>query len=281
MRRRDWTEPLPPTSLLDLSSNVCYDQHLKFSLDQSVFEYPDDSLAYHQLSQYYNINSKNIAIGYGSSELILRILSAYKDMTITIVKPSWQLAEFYAQGLEMNIQDRGDLLYIANPNGLNGQSLSREEILEIISRYKLAIVDEAYGDFSNSSVIDYATELDNLIVVKTLSKTIASPGLRVGYCFSNQKIIKQLQDVRPGYVTSTITAGALKILLPQIKPHVSRMLDTRNYIENKYSVVPSQGNYILFKNKPKISVVTKQVDGLYRMALTDIETFKDLENEYR
>lgn len=278
MKRRDWTEPLPTHSLLDLSNNVCYDQFLKLSFEQNMSAYPDDSESYNHLSRYYNVSAKNIAIGYGSSELILRILSLYRDYSITIIKPTWQLAEMYANGLGMNITDKGDILYIANPNGINGQVLSKENLLGLVSKHKLVIVDEAYGDFSNSSILDIAPRTDNLIVVKTLSKTIASPGLRFGYCFANDAIIKKIQDVRPGYVTTGVSA--LEMLLPQINLHVSRMLDTRDYIEAKYPVKLSQGNYVLFKENPRLPVITKQVGGLYRMALTDIVTFKKLENEY-
>ena len=281
MNRRDWTTALPNSNMLDLSSNICYDRYLNISVEQNNQRYPDSSEAYDLLSSYYNTSPYNIAIGYGSCELILRILQAYREWTLHIVTPTWQLAELYAYYIGMKQQVNADILYIANPNGLTGQALSVKDILGMLPNYKLVIVDEAYGDFSNCSVLKYATTADNLIVVKTLSKTIASPGLRFGYCFSNTRIIKHIQDSRPGYVTTGATVNALKKLLPHIDLHVARMIDTRDYIESKYMVVPSEGNYVLFRQDPHLPVVMRETNGLYRMALTDLTTFKELENEYR
>jgi histidinol-phosphate aminotransferase len=281
MNRRDWTEALPKSNELDLSNNICYDRFINFYEDQNIMAYPDDSEAYSLLSTYYNINAQHIAIGYGSCELILRILQLYKEWTLHIVTPTWQLADLYAKHIGMTQQKDADILYIANPNGLTGKALSAMEILKLLPKYQLVIVDEAYGDFSGSSVLDYTTVKDNLIVVKTLSKTIAAPGLRFGYCFSAANIIKRIQDCRPGYVTTGLTANALKKLLPQVNLHIARMIDTRDYIESKYEVEPSQGNYVLFKTDPHFAVKMKEINGLYRMSLTDLITFKELENEYR
>ena len=281
MIRHDWTQPLPKSEILDLSNNVCYDKFLDRNFEHSVSTYPDDAEAYRLLSQYYNISPYNIAIGYGSSDIILRILKLYQGNSLKIVNPTWQLAQLYAHHIGYEIKDDADILYIANPNGLTGKALSKNEILSLLTTYKLVIVDEAYCDFSDCSVLDTSITADNLIVVKTLSKTIASPGLRFGYCFSNLDIINRIQNVRPGYVTTSATIPALNKLLPQIGMHISRMLETRNYIEDKYDVVPSEGNYVLFKTKHNLPVKMKEVNDLFRMSLTDIDTFKKFENELR
>lgn len=281
MIRHDWTKPLLKSEILDLSNNVCYDKFLDTNFEHSVSSYPDDAEAYRLISQYYNVSPYNIAIGYGSSDVILRILQLYQGNSIEIVTPTWQLAELYAQHIGYTIKDNADILYIANPNGLTGKALSKNEVLSLFPKYKLVIVDEAYGDFSDCSVIDTSITIDNLIVVKTLSKTIASPGLRFGYCFSNSDIINKLQNVRPGYVTTSATVPALNKLLPQVCTHINRMLETRSYIEDKYDVVPSEGNYVLFKTKYSFPIRMKEVNGLFRMSLTDIDTFKKFEDELK
>jgi len=281
MIRHDWTQPLPKSEILDLSNNVCYDKFLDTNFEHSVSTYPDDAEAYRLLSEHYAVSPYNISIGYGSSDIILRILQLYQGNSLQIVNPTWQLAQLYAHHIGYEIKDDADILYIANPNGLTGKALSKNEILSLLPNYKLVIVDEAYCDFSDCSALDTSITADNLIVVKTLSKTIASPGLRFGYCFSNSDIINRIQNVRPGYVTTSATIPALNKLLPQIGMHISRMLETRKYIEDKYDVVPSEGNYVLFKTRYSLPVKMKEVNELFRMSLTDIDTFKKFENELR
>jgi histidinol-phosphate aminotransferase len=280
--RVDWTVTKSKTNLLDLSGNVCYDRLLTVGSSCAFGNYPDDAEAYHLVSAFYNIDPHNIAIGYGSCELILRILQAFKNLSLSIVTPTWQLAELYPEhlGMTYNIYPApADMLYVANPNGITGEVLNKTQIINLLSKYQLVIVDEAYGDFSNQSLVNEAPKFNNLIVVKTLSKTIAAPGLRFGYCFANSGLIKKIQNIRPGYVTTSSTVDALKDLLPKISAHLARMIETRNYIENKYDTIKSQGNFVLFKNEEKIPVKMKQVGNAYRMALTDLETFKKLENE--
>jgi len=259
---------------------VCYDQLLNVSVSQTLCSYPDDAEAYHLVSSFYDIDPYNIAIGYGSCELILRILQAFKSMSLSIVTPTWQLAELYSEHIGMEYKKypkSADMLYIANPNGITGEVLTKEQIIGILPNYQLVILDEAYGDFSNQSLVNEAPKFNNLIVVKTLSKTIAAPGLRFGYCFANSGLIKKIQNIRPGYVTTSSTVDVLKNLLPEITAHVARMLATREYIENKYNTIKSQGNFVLFKNKENIPVKMKEFENAYRMALTDLETFKKLE----
>ena len=277
--------------ILDLSNNICYDEILKseliFNIEcNNIFKYPDPAKTYRVLSNYLDIDVRNIAIGYGAGDIILRLLQNFKNHSIGIVVPTYDLARIFAINLGMKVItddiERADMLYIANPNGVTGKALSKKEILLLVKKYKYIIVDEAYADFdiTNCSVLNEIQNFNNLIVVKTFSESIASPGLRFGYCVSNQIIIEDLQNNRPSTVMTNFTPDIITHLLPKIKDHVSRMLETRNYIEEKYNCISSQGNFTLFKNNLNFNCKIKETEqNLIRMALTDIKTFKRLENE--
>jgi len=288
----DFYEPL--TNQLNLSNNICYDPVLIAKLDTPIdhnvlFRYPDAVETYRLLSSYYHIDSKNIAVGYGSGELLLRIMQQFSGYSIGLHTPTYELAYAYARNVSSSVITSSDIesidtdiLYIANPNGITGQALTKEKILLLAKKYKYLIVDEAYGDFNtiSCSVLAESILLDNLLVVKTLSKTVASPGLRIGYCFSNKQMITAIQNCRPSTVVTGITSYFVSMLLPAVSDHLARMLATRDYIESKYDCIPSQGNFVLFKNNPKLNCkIKKTSQGLHRMALTDIDTFKRLENE--
>lgn len=290
MNRINWQEPVPNNNLLDLSKNICYDQVLlnKIKVDDiSIFKYPDSFLAYKSLADFYHVDIGNLILGFGSSELILRILQSYKAYSIGIVSPTWALTSLYSLNIGMSCQEsvdinelNTDILYVANPNGITGKVLDKNTILELLPKFKLVIVDEAYGDFADQSLISESLNNKNLIVVKTLSKTVAAPGIRIGYAFSNKTTIELLQNQRPGYVTFGATIPLLIKLLPEINSHLDRMKETKLYIESKYDTVPSNGNFVLFKQNPDLPCQVKNVEsGLFRMALTDLETFKGLERE--
>jgi threonine-phosphate decarboxylase len=125
-------------------------------------------------------------------------------------------------------------------------------------------------------MIDQAVTGNNVIVCKSLSKSLALPGLRFGYCFSHPELIKRIQDVRPsGPASSVITELGLD-LFNLTNDHIARMLETRNYIEEIYDCVPSQSNFVLFKNpEPFLDYVQyRKIENLHRMSLTDLNTFK-------
>ena len=279
---------------LNLSNNVCYDavllDRLKFDIDFSkIHQYPDAASTYLELSMYHNVDPKNIAIGYGAGDIVFRLLNFFKDYSLSILTPTYDLANTFAVNLGMKVQTstdlsdlNGEVLYIANPNGITGEALASQTVLEMCKKFKYVIADEAYGEFStiDYSVFYNSIDLENLIVVKTLSKSVASPGIRFGYCVGNVDLIKGFQNARSSTVLTGLTPFFIPVLLKEIDSHVKRMIITRNYIESKYSCKPSQGNYVLFEQDPKLNCKIKKTQlGHYRMALTDLDTFVKLENE--
>jgi histidinol-phosphate aminotransferase len=257
---------------------------------QDIFQYPDAANTYEILSKHHNIDVKNIAVGFGVGELLPRIFQMLSNYSLGIHTPAYQIASIYAKANDIDFVESDDIdllntevLYIANPNGVTGQALTREQILMLSKKYKFVIVDEVYADFSNidCSVVNDCLELDNLIVVKSLSKSVAVPGLRFGYCFSNRKFIFDLQDTRPSHVTTGLTSSILEHVLSAKPAHIQRMLETKAHIEYHYDCVPSQGNYVLFKTLPPNltkHIAIKQVGELSRMALTNLEIFKNAVN---
>jgi histidinol-phosphate/aromatic aminotransferase/cobyric acid decarboxylase-like protein len=293
MPRHLWYHPFYDNDgILNLSNNVCYDQilinDLNTSLDlKKIFEYPDPFLTYVTLSNFLNINIKNIAIGFGASDIIHRLFDFFRDHTIGILTPTYDLSISFAENLYINFKKsnnldelKTDILYIVNPNGINGKALFKEDLLKISENYKYMIIDEAYSDFCNGEISLLNDSINkNIIVIKTFSKTISVPGLRFGYCVSNQQFIKDFQERRSAVIITGITQQFIPFLIEQIPYHVKRMMITKKYIEEKYSCVPSNGNFVLFKTDPNFNCkIKKTEENLFRMALIDLDTFKKIEN---
>src|SRR5699024_2949930 len=71
----------------------------------------------------------------------------------------------------------------ANPNAPTGRVMGLQEIADIAQAFpeSAVVVDEAYIDFGGESAVGLLGQLDNIVVVQTLSKSRALAGLRVGY----------------------------------------------------------------------------------------------------
>ena len=121
--------------------------------------------------------------------------------------------------------------------------------------------------------------VDNLIVLKTLSKSIAVAGIRLGYAISNEEIINELQLTRPSGVPSCIVAPILPDLFELIPDHVKRMLKARNFLEATTECIPSQGNFVILKELPEgfenHFIVRTLSENTYRMALTNLKIILD------
>ena len=252
LRRQDWT----------LAQNVCYDKNINVTLDVRRYVTHADELSV--LTHHYNY--KHIEVGYGISELAVRLERFLQDnnLSMTVCQNPWYGAT------QFNVPVGNDVYYLINPNGNDGTVISKERVIEMAKDYKYLIVDEAYGDFANESVI--YEHVKNIIVLKTLSKSYAMPGARFGWCIANKKVIKALKKYRP--ICATIPGDTLKYILDDIPNHIKRMIETRNYLERNFDCVPSNSNYVLFKepNQYTEKLGCKIVNGLYRMSLLDMDT---------
>src|ERR671928_207228 len=82
------------------------------------------------------------------------------------------------------------IVYICSPNNPTGNQFDKQSVLEIIAalKDKLVLIDEAYVEFANYSLVSYAsTKYDNVVILRTLSKAFGLAGARVGYLISNKR----------------------------------------------------------------------------------------------
>lgn len=263
----------------NLSNNICIDNQLKLpTIDYKLNTYPDEFNVYYALGTYYNISLENICIGYGLGELIQRIYLHLDIKSVNVIRPTWPMSHIFLDIYNIKIDENSDVLYIANPNGVDGSVLRKEQIIELLNKYRLVILDEAYMDFSGHSMINYIKDYDNLIILKTFSKSLAMPGLRFGYCFANKKYIDILQLTRPSCVATSFTVELVPKLLPKIQSHVARMKETKYILVRDYNAIDTSANFVLFKNKPNIknNVSIKEINNMYRMSLFSLDLLGEI-----
>ncbi len=93
-------------------------------------------------------------------------------------------------------------IIFANPNAPTGIALKTSEIEEMIKnspKDKVFVVDEAYADFSDESAIPLIEKYDNLVIVRTFSKSLSFAGMRCGFVISNPKLIEKIFTVKNSF----------------------------------------------------------------------------------
>ena len=257
--------------MIDLSKNIHYDEIFLgqvraclVDLDIDSNEQPSDDSIIDIISNYYNINKKNLSIGFGSGDVLKRIISLPEVNHLYVVEPTFRGAMVYARNkgisyrplhytnfneIQLSTLPANGIIYIANPNGNNGHSFKKEDLLEIIRRSRLTILDEAYIEFGGESLITDIS--DKLIVLRTFSKSLGLPNIRCGFAVSSESNINKLRRHDLLYNSTSLAYHLLKEKIDQIPVIVDRMKRGKDLLENNFDHIESNGNYVLLANKYK------------------------------
>lgn len=100
-----------------------------------------------------------------------------------------------------------------NPNAPTGALLPLEAVEDIIAHNQdvVVIVDEAYIDFGGITAAGLIDKYENLLVVRTFSKSRSLAGMRIGYALGSRKLIKYLSDVKYSFNSYTMNEAALEL----------------------------------------------------------------------
>ena len=149
-----------------------------------------------------------------------------------------------------------------NPNAPTGELLPVSAIEEIVQANPdvIVIVDEAYVDFGGQTALPLLKEFDNLLVVRTFSKSRSMAGLRIGYALGNEKLIGYLNDVKYSYNSYTMDLTSIELGTCSIKADdyfkemVKKVVDTRTWFVKEiealgFTVLPSSANFVFATHK--------------------------------
>jgi histidinol-phosphate aminotransferase len=229
------------------------------------------------LSKKNNLKLENIILGNGSEGIMAYIARAFLQPgnevltsentfigfyilaksvgAITKQVPLTKDYRFDVKALAEAITDKTKVIYIANPNNPTGTYITKTEfdyLMEFVPKHVLVILDEAYFEFAKE-FDDYPDSMDyrydNVITLRTFSKAYGLSGVRVGYGFGHEELIKNLTKVKLPFEPNLIgQLGATGALLDD--PHLERTLGN-NRIQYKRCV-----EYLLAHNFKPISSVT-------------------------
>src|SRR5262245_14499950 len=195
-----------------------------------------------------------ILVGNGSSELIHLLPRALAIKSALVIGPTF---EEYANALigagsvvhyvhakrqqrfRPPLQDvlarlsakrsKFDAVFLCNPNNPTGQLMNRQamcELAEAIERQQgWLIVDEAFIDYcQEQSVVSMLKEHPRMVVLRSLTKFYAMPGLRIGYLIGATKVVDLLKERQPPWsVNSLAQSASCSVLQDQSYAEKSRV----------------------------------------------------------
>jgi histidinol-phosphate aminotransferase len=267
-------------------------------LETDYNRYPDplQSKIKEKVAAINYVKPSEIFIGNGSDEaidLLFRIFCEPKKDNVLICPPTYGMYQVSAEindveikranltaefqldfpAIENAIDANTKLLFICSPNNPTGNSLARQQILDLAKKFNgLVIVDEAYIHFSSKkSLLSEINNLPNLVVLQTFSKAWGLAGLRVGLAFANAEIIDYFNKTKPPYNISEIAQNAILDALEnaeKVEKTIDEIiLEREKLIKNLRdlsivtNIYPTDANFVL--------VETTDAEGIYKFLLDE------------
>ena len=156
----------------------------------------------------------------------------------------------------------GRTIFIANPNAPTGISLGLDEIEKIVKGNpdNIVVIDEAYVDFGGETAIPLTYKYENLIVVRTFSKSRNLAGARIGFAIAQKELIDELNKIKFSFNPYNedrlaIVAGAAAMEDTEyFDKCINEIIRVReNTVETLsdmgFEILPSKANFIFAKKK--------------------------------
>lgn len=231
-----------------------------------------------RISAYTGFPAAGILVGNGSNEMIQTLIYSTCDSgdKLLVVEPGFSVYRRVASVMNIDVvavplkKDFGfdpdaiidqskeaKLIILAAPNNPTGTSLEIEDIVEIANRVAgLVAIDEAYYEFSRRTAQPFIERSENLIVIRTFSKSLRLAGIRLGYLLGRQEMVRELAKARLPFSLSIFQQAAGEVLLENpafLEAGVGEIVRERDRVFEEMAgtknirPVRSLANFILFQ----------------------------------
>lgn len=247
--------------------------------------YPDDESkplidAY---AQYIQKDAGCIIAGNGSDEMLGMMIgiTVSEGKTLYTLAPDFSMYDYYTSMyhgdilkypyavdnefdvdafIAMGKKNSVALIVFSNPNNPTGKTISQKDIIKIIEAFPdiYVIVDEAYAEFDECTMLDHIDLYPNLLITRTLSKAFALAGIRCGFLIGSKDTINKLKPYKVPYNVNRLTQMVGTIVLQQIdeiKTNIEKVKAEREAFYQSYlaldcqdvTLYPSKANYLYGK----------------------------------
>ena len=266
--------PYPPAPAVVEAMTAEEVEHLRLYSD------PTGKALKEALAGLYGVKAENIFLANGSDDILNFAFMAYGEGGAVFPEISYGFYPVFGQLHQVDFEEKplladftvnkedyfnqNKLIVIANPNAPTGISLGVEAIEEILQTNPdgVVLIDEAYVDFGGESVYPLIEKYENLLVVRTFSKSRCLAGGRLGYAIAPAALIADLEKIK--YSTNPYNINRLTLLLGEKtvaeEPYYQEKCRAIMRVREKtaqalkalgFEVLPSDTNFI-FARTPKM-----------------------------
>lgn len=268
--------PYPP-------SPKVYEAHADLDVGRYAL-YPDPAASglVSALEQYYGMEKGQVFVGVGSDDVLsLSFLTFFNskkpvlfpDVTYSFY-PVW--AQVYRISYECPALDENFCIrpedyerenggvVIANPNAPTSINMPLAQIEKIVQANQdvIVIIDEAYVDFGGETALPLLDKYENLLIVRTYSKSRSLAGLRIGFALGSKRLIRALTSVKESINSYTMTMESIRLGVASLEDEayfrscLAKIVDTRDRMKGElekrgFICQDSRTNFLFVRHKEK------------------------------
>lgn len=285
-----------------------------------ISRYPDPAYTEvtKNLARFDAVHQNEVLVTNGGAEAIFLTAKFFEGKKALIVQPTFSEYERACRHYHVDVQhvflhkkddfqlpldeiiDRlslVDVIYLCRPNNPTGTVVKETEIRMILNHAKetgtFLVVDEAFVDFlaeKNASLVPLLQEYRQLILLRSLTKMYAIPGLRVGYMLANREVIQSIKQWQIPWSVNAFAAA----MIPAIVDDQTFVAESQRFIcreltrishrlaEMNFYMSPSSVNFYLLRDREKPDATAELFEFLLNHGILARHTdnFKQLNGEY-
>ncbi|HET7338990.1 MAG TPA: histidinol-phosphate transaminase [Candidatus Dormibacteraeota bacterium] len=266
--------PLPP------SPKVI--EAIKSAANDALRLYPSPTAApaREAIARRFGVSPEQVTVGNGGDELIELCFRAFADAgervafptpTYPLLEPLCRIHEAIPSPHPTEMFDElppslgpdpAPLKFIVNPNSPTGALFDAEHVkTAVIASSGVVAIDEAYVDFAPRSALDLMAEHDNVVLLRTFSKSYGLAGMRIGFALGPRDVIEALDSVKDSYNVDRLAIAAAVAAIEDERHHrllVDEVVHNRTALSKAlrdmhFEVVPSATNFV-FARPPRPAI---------------------------
>jgi len=275
--------PFPPTPRVKaLLQKLAYE-------DLRIYPDPESLELREELGRLYGFSPSQIICGNGSDDILNIIVRTFVEPgeALGFFEPAFPLYRVLgiihgAKIVSIPLAEPYDhppmppkglkIFFLANPNSPVGFSYPTALISQMARKTDaIFVVDEAYAEFARENALNLIRNFENVIVVRTVSKSYSLAGVRLGYAIGHKKWIGEMFKVKDPFNVTRLTQAVVAAALEDqeyLRKNILQIVEARKWFTQEvaalgYRVVPSQANFI-FPQPPRKGRGVKFYEALLR-----------------
>ena len=260
--------PLPPSPLVL--------EAIKAAADESLRLYPSPTAAPARsaIAAHFRVDPSHVLVGNGGDELIELCFRAFAGAgdevafptpTYPLFEPLCRIHGAVASTHRTEVPwelppslgaDPAPLKFIVNPNSPTGALFDRPAVEAAVAASSgVVVIDEAYVDFAPHTCLPLLDRYDNVLVLRTFSKSYSLAGMRIGFALGPSELIEALNGVKDSYNVDRLAIVAAAAAIADEDHHrkvvdevVANRAELARALEGLgFELVPSAANFVFGK----------------------------------